>query len=102
MKLEYAPEAIADIQETRRYIATVLKNRSAAGRIVKMISDNCKQLKTHPQLGMSVAARTGLQSDLRFLICENWLVFYQVNDDLVQIVRVIDARTDYVRVLFQN
>lgn len=102
MKLEYAPEALDDIQETKRYIATVLKNRSAASRVVKIIVQNCKHLKEQPNLGMSVEARTGYSSDLRYLICESWLAFYRIQDDTVQIVRVIDGRTDYVRILFDN
>lgn len=102
MKLDYAPEAIADIQQVRQYIAVVLKNRTAAARIVKMLTDHCKQLKVHPQLGMSLAAKLGEASELRFLVCENWLVFYRLREDSVQIVRVLDGRTDYLRILFQN
>ena len=102
MRLEYAPEALEDIQETKRYIATVLKNRSAASRVAKMLVRNCKQLKEQPYLGMAVEARTGYSSDMRYLICESWLAFYRIQDGTVQIVRVIDGRTDYVRVLFDN
>lgn len=102
MRLEFAPDALEDIQETKRYIAAVLKNKSAASRVVKMIVHNCKQLKEQPYLGMSVEARTGYSSDLRYLICESWLAFYQVQGDTVRIVRVIDGRTDYVRILFDN
>lgn len=102
MKLEYSPEALDDIQETKRYIASVLKNRSAADRITKMIIRSCRQLKEQPEIGMSVEARTGYSSDLRYLICESWLAFYRIQGDTVQIVRVIDGRTDYVRILFEN
>lgn len=102
MKLEYAPEAIHDIQETKRYIATVLKNRTAAIRITKMIFSSCAQLKERPQLGMSVEVKTGIPSDLRYLICESWLAFYRIRDDRIQIVRVLDGRSDYVRILFSK
>lgn len=102
MRLEYAPEALDDIQETKRYIATVLKNRSAANRITKMIVSNCRLLKEQPEIGMSVEARTGCSSDLRYLVCESWLAFYRIQDDTVRVVRVIDGRADYVRILFDN
>lgn len=102
MRLEYAPDALDDIQETKRYISTVLKNRSAADRVVNMIVLSCRQLKEQPNLGMSVEARTGYSSDLRYLICESWLVFYRVQGDTVRIVRVINGRTDYIRILFDH
>lgn len=100
MRLEFTSDAIDDIDGIRRYITTVLKNRSAATRIVKMITASCRQLKEQPLMGMSVEARIEITSDLRYVVCENWLVFYRVVGDIVQIVNVLDGRTDYIRLLF--
>lgn len=102
MKLIFAPEALNDIQEIRRYIGVILKNRSAAKRVSTMIAHSCAQLENQPYLGMSVESRIGYHSDLRYLICESWLAFYRIQGDTVRIVRVIDGRTDYIRILFDN
>ena len=101
MKLEFAPEALQDLAETKKYISKVLKNRPAAGRITNMIFRHCRLLKTHTDLGMSVEAKTGYPSDLRYVVCEHWLAFYRVQADAVQIVRILDGRTDYIRQLFE-
>ncbi len=100
MKLEFAPDALQDIAEIKQYISKVLKNRPAADRITNMIFRHCRLLKTHADLGMSVEAKTDYPSDLRYVICEHWLAFYRVQADVVQIVRVLDGRTDYIRQLF--
>lgn len=102
MKLEFTSDAIDDLNGIRQYISTILKNRSAATRIVKMITASCRQLKEQPLMGMSVAAKTNIASDLRYVICESWLVFYRVAGDKVQIVNVIDGRTDYIKLLFMQ
>lgn len=101
MKIKYTPAAIADLQELKDYISKTLHNQKAAQRITKSILDQCSNLKTHPQLGMSLAAKTGVDTDLRYLICEHYLAMYRVEGDLILIARILDGRTDYMRVLFQ-
>lgn len=102
MNLEWSPDAIDDIRQTREYIAKTLKNPGAASRIQKMIVSGCKRLKQYPLAGPSLESRTGAATDLRYLICENWLAFYLVLDDTVRIVRVLDGRTDYLQLLFDQ
>ena len=102
MKLEYTPEAISDLREIRRYIKRDLHNPKAAMRVSKAILDACSSLKAFPEMGMSVEAKTGFETDLRILFCESWAAVYCVDadSDAVSVARIIDARQDYVRVLF--
>lgn len=101
MKLKYTPEAIADLQNTKAYISNVLHNPKAAKRITKQILDMCGSLKEHPNLGMSLNAKTDIDTDLKYLLCENHLAFYRIEDDWVMVVRILDGRTDYMRVIFK-
>ena len=102
MRIKYTPAAIADLQELKDYISKTLHNPKAAQRITKSIMDHCSQLKMHPQLGMSLAAKTGVETDLRYLVCEQYLTIYRVEDDLIMVARVLDGRTDYIKVLFNK
>ena len=101
MKLKYTPEAIADLQHTKAYISDVLHNPKAAKRITKQILDMCGNLKEHPNLGMSLKAKTDIDTDLKYLICENHIVFYRIEGNWVMVVRILDGRTDYMRVIFK-
>ena len=102
MKLNYTPEAISDIQEIRRYIKHTLRNPTAAARISKAILNTCSSLKAFPKMGMSVERKTGFETDLRMIPCENWIAVYRVEPDsnVVSIARIIDGRQDYMRILF--
>lgn len=100
MRIRYTPAAIADLQEMKDYISKTLHNPKAAQRITKNILDHCANLKTHPQLGMSLAAKTGGDTDLRYLICEQHLALHRVEGDQILIAGILDGRTDYMRVLF--
>lgn len=101
MMLRYTPEAIRDLQETRYYISKVLQNPKVAARIAKNILDSCGNLKQHPMLGATLEGKTGKASNLRYLVCENHITFYRIDDDMVSIARILDERQDYLRILFE-
>ena len=102
MRLRYSPEARADISATMRYIADELCSPSAGERIVGSILECCSRLKAHPELGASLAARTGLDTDLRYIVCGRHLVFYRIEEDFVSIIRILDGRTDYLKHIFEE
>ena len=100
MKLRYTPAAIADLQEIQSYISGTLHNPMAADRIVKSILENCGYLKAHPALGMSLSEKTGENTDLRYLLCGQYLALYRVEDGFISVARILNGRTDYMRILF--
>lgn len=100
MKLRYTPEALRDLQEIKRYIKSELHNASAANRIAKAILDGCSQLKQFPEIGPSIEAKTGYETDLRMLVIAHYIALYRIDTDTVSVGRVIHARQDYLRILF--
>ena len=102
MNLRYTPEAISDLQSIKQYIKSTLRNPTAATRIAKMILDRCSLLKSFPESGASISALTGYETDLRMLVCENYLALYRIDDDIVSVARIIHAKQDYMRILFRG
>lgn len=102
MKLRYTPEAISDLQSIKQYIASTLRNPSAANRIAKMILDQCALLKKFPRSGNALSDITAYETDLRMLVCENYIVLYRVDPELISIARIINAKQDYMRFLFKD
>lgn len=102
MKLRYTPEAIVDLQNIKQYIKANLHNQTAALRISKMILDHCSSLKSFPESGVSLSALTGHETDLRMLVCENYIALYRIDTDAVSIARIIHAKQDYMRILLRG
>lgn len=104
MKLRYTPEAISDLQEIKRYIKNTLHNPTAAMRISEAILDACSSLKSFPKMGMSIESKTGFETDLRMLTCENWVAVYRIENEsgMISVARIMDARQDYMRMLFDE
>ena len=101
MILRYTPEAIADLTDTKTYISKTLHNAKAANRITKSILESCASLKSFPQSGTMLEVLTGQPSDIRYIVAENHLIFYRVEDGYIMIARILDGRTDYLRVLMK-
>lgn len=101
MILRFTPEAIADLQEMKTYISKTLHNAKAANRITKSILDSCASLKAFPQSGTMLEVLTGQPSDVRYIVAENYLIFYRVEDGYIMVARILDGRTDYLRILLK-
>lgn len=101
MKLRYTPAARSDLREIREYIGGMLNNPIAANRITAGILENCSHLKEQPRMGAELSEKTGRETDLRYLICGKHIAFYRIEKDTVSVIRILDGRTNYLRVLFQ-
>lgn len=99
-KVFISPEAARDLSQSKQYISTELKNRSAANRIVGSIMKDLHELGRYPEQGPSIEALTGFQTELRMLLCRKHIALYKTENEAVFVARIIDARQDYLRVLF--
>ncbi|MGN1458516.1 MAG: type II toxin-antitoxin system RelE/ParE family toxin [Acutalibacteraceae bacterium] len=102
MKIYYRPAAIEDIKRVSDYIENTLKNPVAAQRLKSKILNSISLLKENPEMGVLLKNKyEEVDSDYRFITINKQLVFYQINDDIIEIVRIIDGRTDYMTHLFE-
>ena len=85
MRLVWARPAIADRKEIREYIAQ--DNPAAALALDELFSEKASRLVDHPGLG-----RPGRVTGTRELVAhQNYILIYDVADDLVRVLRVLHA-----------
>ncbi len=99
-KLIISPEASRDLDGIRQYILYELHNPISARRVVRSITKQLRILERHAEAGPSVAALTGYPSDLRLLVCGSYIAIYKLEGNTVLVARIINARQDYITVLF--
>ncbi|MBQ9674008.1 MAG: type II toxin-antitoxin system RelE/ParE family toxin [Ruminococcus sp.] len=100
MRLSYRPAAIKDIESTANYIEYQLKNPSAAEKFKSAIVKKTALLKDNPEIGMKLSDKFDIDSDYRFIIINKQIVFYEIHSQYIEIIRVLDGRTDYLTHLF--
>jgi len=63
----------------------------AAERLVSQLDEKCRLLGQFPGMGR---ARDELAAGLRSLVVEQYIVFYRLTSDAVQVVRILHGRRD--------
>ena len=101
-KLHYSDDALQDLDEIWEYITTELCNPSSAEKAVHQIMDKVEQLEKYPQMGALLSTIVSMINEYRFLVSGNYLIFYRVEENDVYIDRILYARRDYLRVLFDS
>ena len=99
MKVIFSSKAEGDLATKFRYIRDDLHNPVAANNVVGKILRLSQELSHFPELGVSLKAVDAALATYRYLIADNNLLVYRIEDQKVFIVRVLYARSDYVRLL---
>ena len=86
----WSPEAEADLADIWRYYRDVAGQQMAEIRL-RAIGKACSLLETHPLVGR---ARDEVRPGLRSVLASPHVVFYRVNNESAQIVRILDGRRD--------
>ncbi|MBR7060640.1 MAG: type II toxin-antitoxin system RelE/ParE family toxin [Eubacterium sp.] len=101
MRIVYRPAAINDIISTAEYIEKELKNPQAAQRLKERILFSVSLLKDNPNMCNLLSNKYELvESDYLYIIVNKQIVFYEINNDTIEIIRMLDGRTDYLSHLF--
>ena len=101
-KVRLTPEAAADLVGIKTYISETLGNPIAAVGTIQRITKSLRILETHAEAGPSLEAKSEYKTNLRFLVCGNYIAIYRIEGDCTSIARVLNSRQDYMRVLFSR
>ena len=83
-KIKYTERAIIELNSIYNYIYYNLANPIAAIRFREQIPKPISNLEYFPYMGKKI-----LNSKFRYLIFKNYLIFYSVNNQNVEIQRII-------------
>ena len=89
MRLRYRRSAIEDLGEIRAYIAR--DNPRAVKRFVAGLRARCRLLADQPHIGRE---RPDIRPGLRSLPIQNYVVFYRLVDDTVEVVSIVHGSRD--------
>lgn len=98
----YSPEAQNDLDGIWEYIFFELCNPEGAEHTVNHIMDEINGLEDYSGIGTPLSSVVNIESDYRFLVSGNYMIFYRVNNADVYIDRILYGRRDYLRILFPD
>ena len=53
-------------------------------------------------MGPSLSTKVPFDTDYRFIVSGNYLVFYKADDEYVSIYRILYGRRDYLKIIFDD
>ena len=101
-KIRINPLALKDLLDIREYIINELNNSVSAVKVIEEIVQSYEKLRNFPMLGGSLTTKIDFLTDYRFLVSGDYIIFYKVDDDYVSIYRILNAKRDYLRILFKD
>ena len=99
LKIRFTPQAVADLDEIKRYISEELFNPQAAADLLAHIFEKIRTLASLPQTGARLRTDIPILKNYRFIPCKNYIVFYRTEEKFVSIIRILYARRDYLGLL---
>ncbi|MDR2883994.1 MAG: type II toxin-antitoxin system RelE/ParE family toxin [Deferribacteraceae bacterium] len=102
MKLRINPIALQDLESIKVYIADELCSSDIAINTVKGIISSYTHLLDFPMMGKALSGIINIPTDYRFLICNEYMVFYKIEGEFISIYRVFNHRQDFIRILFSD
>lgn len=87
MRLNRTPQAHADLLDIWLYIAA--ENPNAADRVLDVIHHRLQQLAQHPYTGL---LREDIGPGIRRVVIGQYLAFYSVSADAVDVLRVLHGK----------
>jgi toxin ParE1/3/4 len=86
-----------DFNDIILYIAT--DNPSAAEKLAMQIEKNLNLLSTNPLLGTLPHEEALAAMGYRFLVVQNYLIFYTIENRIIMIHRILHGARDYLSLL---
>ncbi len=91
------PIAEDDLDEIVDYIS--VENPRAAEKLLNHMVKNLEYLTTHPYLGKTPNEVDVARMGYRFLVIENYLLFYTIEENTVLVHRVLHGARNYLDLL---
>lgn len=97
--IEYSREAKQDLVNIKKYIKYKLAEPNVAENLILKIKDCIDKLQINPQRHNMIDENIIKMFNIRKLIVNNYIVFYRITQNKVQIVRIMYGRRNWIKLL---
>ena len=97
--IEYSKESKQDLIGIKQYIKYNLQEPEIAKKLISKIRKEINSLKDNPEVYAIIDDDIIKKLEIRKLIVDNYIVFYRIKDNNIQIVRVMYGRRNWINLL---
>ena len=96
IKLRINPLVAVDLKIIKSYIAE--DNEEKAVETVKHIYEKFEYIQQFPALGADLSKRVSFRTDYKYAIWKDYVILYKIENDAVEIYRVINRYQDITKI----
>ena len=100
MELVWSPAALEDLSAAVDYIEFDLGSPKAAQHLLDSVLEKAELAACVPGAGTVLRTVRGIDSGYRYVVCGNWMVFFECGQGRILVVRILYAKSDYMKTLF--
>lgn len=97
--IEYSFESKQDLIDIKKYIKYNLQEPNTAQKLITKIKEETDKLKSNPEIFAIIDDDIIKKLEIRKLLVDNYIIFYRINNENIQIVRVIYGRRNWIELL---
>ena len=97
--IEYSKESKQDLIEIKKYIKDNLQEPETAQKLIDKIRKEIQTLKNNPEIYAIIDEDIIRKLEVRKLIIDNYIVFYRIKNNNIQIVRIMYGRRNWINLL---
>ena len=98
-KIITSPRAIQDVEDIADYIGNKLFAPRSAEKFIDKVVETYERLSTFPEMGTELKKEFALKFQYRWVLIDNYILFYTVKEDTVIVMRVLFSSRNYMNAL---
>ena len=102
MTIVYSSDFIADLDAIESLYSDEYFQPNAGNRLISDILDICDSIEQFPMMGANLGSKDERGNKYRYIVHGNYLLFYTLENDAPMMLRVLDGRMDYLRIIFRD
>lgn len=97
--IEYSKESKQDLIGIKKYIKYNLQEPEVAQKLISKIRKEINTFKKNPEIYTIIDEDIIKKLEIRKLIIDNYIVFYRIKNNNIQIVRIMYGRRNWIDLL---
>ena len=97
--IKYSEEAKQDLLGIKKYIKYTLKEPNIAEKNIFKIKETIKKLKENADIYRIIGDDFIKKLEIRKIMIDNYIIFYRIKDETVEIVRIMNQRRNWLNLL---
>ena len=96
MKLRINPIVAIDLKNIKDYIAK--DSEEVAEEVINKLYAQIENIQQSPNIGLELSKRVRFRTNYKYVIWENYIIFYKIQGEYVEIYRVVNRYQDITKI----